>query len=101
MAIRIVRMVRAAIVFGVAVLFVVLAGWHPLAASAASVTVTVSDDSTNACATTGSSPCSLRDAVTFSNHNQDTRVTFNLPDPSTITLTTNAALGMVTPIPLG
>ena len=39
----------------------------PVAALSTIVTVTTTDDSTNACATSGSGACSLRDAVTFAN----------------------------------
>jgi CSLREA domain-containing protein len=53
----------------------------------APVTVTTSSDTTNPCATSGTGTCSLRDAVTFANNNDSTPIAFNLPNPSTITLT--------------
>src|SRR5258708_30301533 len=51
------------------------------------VAVTTSSDSTNLCATSGTGVCSLRDAITFANSNDSTTIIFNLPNPSTITLT--------------
>src|SRR4051812_37515193 len=73
---------------GAVLLFLALAVAHPLGASAATVTVTTTGDTTNTCATDGTTaPCSLRDAVTYANKNDSTTITFDLPNPSTITLT--------------
>lgn len=47
---------------------------HP-AAAAVNVVVTTTTDTDNACATTGSGTCSLRDAVRFGNAHPDTEIT--------------------------
>src|SRR3954454_2167418 len=41
---------------------------------AATVTVTTTADSDNACATSGAAPCSLRDAVTYANAHAGTTI---------------------------
>lgn len=60
----------------------------------APVTVTTSADTNNACATSGTGTCSLRDAVTFANSNDSTTILFSLPNPSTITLTQGTTLAL-------
>jgi len=64
------------------------------AATAAAATVTVTDagDSTNACATTGTGTCTLRDAVTFANANSGSTIAFNISGAGVHTITPTADL---------
>jgi len=48
----------------------------PVAAIGTVITVTTTADSTNPCATGGSAPCSLRDAVTYANAHGNTTILF-------------------------
>jgi len=58
----------------------------PVAAIGSVVTVTTTVDSTNGCATSGSAPCSLRDAVTYANAHGNTMIDFQPGMTGTITL---------------
>jgi hypothetical protein len=59
-----------------------------------SATVTVNDagDSTNACATTGTPPCTLRDAMTFANTTSGTTIAFNITGAGVHTIAPMSAL---------
>jgi parallel beta-helix repeat protein len=59
------------------------------AANAAAATVTVTDagDSTNACATTGTGTCTLRDAITYANANTGSTIAFNIAGAGVHTIT--------------
>jgi CSLREA domain-containing protein len=58
----------------------------PVAALGTVVTVTTIDDATHPCATSGSAPCSLRDAITYANAHSGTTVNFQPGTTGTITI---------------
>jgi len=66
------------------------------ARAAATLLVTTQDDTTNPCASTGSAPCSLRDAIGYANANAtaSNRVTIGIPS-GVYTLTQAAASNFV------
>ncbi|HKD16827.1 MAG TPA: S-layer homology domain-containing protein [Thermoanaerobaculia bacterium] len=69
-----------------------------LAARASAATVTVNDagDTTNACATTGSGTCTLRDALTFANANSGTTIAFGIAGGGVHTITPGSPYATIT-----
>ena len=73
-----------------------LLGALVIPASAATVTVNDSGDSTNACATTGTGTCTLRDAITYANANSGTTIEFDIPGAGVHTISPGSALPVIT-----
>ena len=72
-----------------------------LAAPLSAVTVTVNDagDSTNACATTGTGICTLRDAITYGNAHSGSTIAFNITGAGVHTIAPAAAYAsLVAPV---
>jgi len=63
---------------------------------AATVTVNDSGDSSNACASTGTGTCTLRDAITFANANAGSTIAFDIPGSGVHTITPASALPAIT-----
>jgi CSLREA domain-containing protein len=74
----------------------VIAAGISTAAAAATVTVTDSGDSTNACATTGVGTCTLRDAITYANANSATTIAFDISGSSVHTIIPGSPLPAIT-----
>jgi hypothetical protein len=74
----------------------VIAAGISTTAVAATVTVTDSGDSTNACATTGAGTCTLRDAITYANANSATTIAFDIPGSSVHTIIPGSPLPAIT-----
>ena len=74
---------------GAALLFLFFAFANPLGAAAANVIVNSNGDfrDLGPCATVGTGNCTLREAITFANNNDNTTITFNLSNPALIVLT--------------
>src|SRR5262249_31340961 len=65
-------------------------------ASAGTVTVNDSGDSSNPCATTGTGTCTLRDAITYANANAGSTVAFGISGSGVHTMTPASALPAIT-----
>jgi hypothetical protein len=63
---------------------------------AATVTVNDAGDSTNACATTGTGTCTLRDAITFANANAGSTIAFGIAGAGVHTIAPASALPEIT-----
>ncbi len=61
-------------------------------ARAATVTVNDAGDSSNACATTGTGTCTLRDAITYANAHAGSTIAFDIPGSGVHTITPASAL---------
>jgi IPT/TIG domain/S-layer homology domain len=68
------------------------------AASSVAATVTVNDsgDSSNACATSGTGTCTLRDAITYGNVHAGTTIAFDIAGAGVHTITPASALPAIT-----
>jgi CSLREA domain-containing protein len=65
-------------------------------ASGATVTVNDGGDSSNACATTGTGTCTLRDAITYANANSGSRIAFDISGAGVHTITPASAYPQIT-----
>jgi hypothetical protein len=74
----------------------VIAAGIPTAAAAATVTVTDSGDSANACATTGVGTCTLRDAITYADANSGTVIHFGISGAGVHTISPATPLPTIT-----
>src|SRR5215471_14755199 len=75
-----------------------LAGLCLVASPLFAATVTVNDagDSSNACATTGTGTCTLRDAITYANAHAGSTIAFDISGAGVHTITPASALPAIT-----
>jgi CSLREA domain-containing protein len=82
----------SAVPAAMAFLFVASARFAP----GATVTVNDAGDSSNACATTGTGTCTLRDAITYANAHTGSTVIFNIAGSGVHTITPSTVLPAIT-----